>query len=140
VHVTTTSGGSTFEATITSVLGSTTSLETSALSATGGPSSGQSNLSTPTATASASTSIPSTSLSISAISSSSSSTAASQAQITDPSAVNTCAGDLDFQAWGAIAGAGCTVLVGGLLWLLWALLRGRVPALYSPRAYFVPPE
>lgn len=64
------------------------------------------------------------------------STGLSQAP-TDPSAISSCAGDWDWQAWGAIASLGFGLIVGGILWLLWLVLKRTLPALYSPRQWFV---
>lgn len=57
-----------------------------------------------------------------------------------PASLNACAGEADFQAWGAVAASLFAVLVGGLLWLSWAALRRRIPSIYSPRSYAVPGE
>lgn len=145
--VTLTQGGSTFESTVTFVLASSTSLPpiTSASTTTSGaPSasgvSGRTSTATPIASNSASMSSYNPSATSSTLPSPSRSSINPLAQATDTSAINTCAGDMDFQAWGAIAGAGMAVLLGGLLWLLWAILRGRIPSIYSPRTYHVPPE
>ena len=54
--------------------------------------------------------------------------------------VNTCAGDWDWQAWGAVANLGFGLIVGFLLWATWAILRGRMPGFYSPRTWSVPQE
>ncbi|WVO15731.1 hypothetical protein L204_103393 [Cryptococcus depauperatus] len=54
--------------------------------------------------------------------------------------INSCAGEWDWQDWGAISGLGLGVILGGILWILWALLRPRIPSVFSPRSYFVPPS
>lgn len=69
----------------------------------------------------------------------SSSTASATAQAAGI-ANNTCAGDLDWQGWGVIASLGIGLIVGGLIWLLWGILRGRLPGVYAARTWFVPPE
>ncbi|ORX33503.1 hypothetical protein BD324DRAFT_658318 [Kockovaella imperatae] len=53
---------------------------------------------------------------------------------------NSCAGDVDWQAWGAIASLSVAVIFGCLVWGLWAILRNRLPAMYSPRSWHVPSE
>lgn len=62
------------------------------------------------------------------------------AQAAGVASVNACAGDMDWQAWGAIGSMAIGLVVGGLIWLLWAILRGNMPGLYSARTWFVPPE
>lgn len=54
------------------------------------------------------------------------------------SSINSCAGDLDWQAWGAVSNVAFGVLVGVLLWATWAFLRGHMPGFYSSRTWFVP--
>lgn len=46
---------------------------------------------------------------------------------------NICAGQMDFQAWSAVASAFLAVLLGGIIWALWAVLKG-VKAVYAPVA------
>ncbi|WWC59119.1 uncharacterized protein I303_101667 [Kwoniella dejecticola CBS 10117] len=60
--------------------------------------------------------------------------------VTESSSINSCAGDWDWQAWGVVAGLGSGVIFGGLLWILWAVLRRKLPGIYSPRTWAVPPE
>jgi hypothetical protein len=136
VTITSTSGSSTFERTVTSVLGASTS--SGSQTSSGGPSGSPLISSTSTSTSLLSSLIASSSSF--SLSASASSAPPPLAEITDPTSINTCAGEMDFQAWGAVAGVGFTAIIGGLLWLLWAILRGRLPALYSPRTYFVPSE
>jgi hypothetical protein len=54
--------------------------------------------------------------------------------------INTCAGDWDWQAWGVTASLGIGLIIGSLIWLLWAILRGKFPAIFSARSWFVPQE
>jgi len=53
---------------------------------------------------------------------------------------NTCAGDWDWQAWGMTANLGFGVLVGVFLWISWAVLRTRIPAIYSGRTWYLPSQ
>lgn len=53
---------------------------------------------------------------------------------------NTCAGDWDWQAWGMTASLGLGLIIGIILWILWAALRGRLPAVYSGRTWYLPTE
>lgn len=79
-----------------------------------------------------------------AVASSSSSSVASTVSVAPASTsvsevfnTNTCAGSWDWQAWGAVSGLATGVVIGGLLWLLWGILRPRIPGFYSPRAFIV---
>jgi hypothetical protein len=72
--------------------------------------------------------------------SSTSSGAASASAVAVAAASNTCAGDWDWQAWGAVSGLGVGLIFGGALWLLWAILRQRIPSIYSPRTRLLPEE
>ncbi|ODO03038.1 hypothetical protein I350_05883 [Cryptococcus amylolentus CBS 6273] len=54
--------------------------------------------------------------------------------------LNTCAGEWDWQGWGAVAGLGSGVIVGGLLWLAWIFLRSRVPTIFSPKSWYSRPD
>ncbi|EIW71693.1 hypothetical protein TREMEDRAFT_60613 [Tremella mesenterica DSM 1558] len=94
----------------------------------------RSSSSTPTSSFSASLVSP-TSASIQSVSTSSVARVAQAA-----TSLNRCAGDWDWQAWGAISALIFGAVIGGLLWLLWGLLRLRLPALYSPRTWFVDPS
>jgi len=82
--------------------------------------------------------------SITAAVSSSTSSASSASPSAVPAALvastNSCAGDWDWQAWGVVANLGFAIIVGGIVWLVWALLRSRMPGLYAGRTWFVPPE
>ena len=44
---------------------------------------------------------------------------------------NICAGQMDYQAWSAVASGFLAVLLGGVIWVLWAVLKG-VKAVYAP--------
>jgi hypothetical protein len=57
-----------------------------------------------------------------------------------PSNTPTCAGDWDDQAKGVVAAAVWSTLVGLLVWILFALLRGRFAVLYEARRWFSPAE
>lgn len=46
---------------------------------------------------------------------------------------NICAGQMDNQAWSAVASAFLAVLLGGIIWALWAVLKGA-EAVYAPAA------
>lgn len=75
-------------------------------------------------------------------SSTSSSSSASPSAVPAALAASTssCAGDWDWQAWGMVANLGFAFIVGGIIWLVWALLRGRMPGLYAGRTWFLPLE
>lgn len=58
----------------------------------------------------------------------------------DPLAnMNSQAGQMDWQAFGASITAAITFGIGLLFFLLWAILRKRIPAIYSPTSWFRPP-
>ena len=82
----------------------------------------------------------SSSLSSSSPAESSPSTASILSQITDVASINTCAGGWDWQGWGTLASLGVGAIFGGILWISWLVMRGRVPGFFSPRSWFVPPE
>ncbi|WWC67601.1 uncharacterized protein I206_101511 [Kwoniella pini CBS 10737] len=70
----------------------------------------------------------------------SSTTTSPASAITDPSSINTCAGGWDWQGWGVVAGLGSGVILGTLLWILWAVLRKKLPGIYAPRTWAIPSE
>lgn len=78
-----------------------------------------------------------TSATTTAISASTSATIGVQANV---NAVNTCAGGWDWQGWGMVSNLFLGAVIGGILWFLWAVLRGRMPGFFSPRTWFVSPE
>ncbi|WWD00248.1 hypothetical protein V866_007157 [Kwoniella sp. B9012] len=60
--------------------------------------------------------------------------------ITDPSSVNTCAGDWDWQGWGVVASLGSGLIVGWIMWLIWLTLRRKLPGIYAPRTWAISQE
>ncbi|WWD08005.1 hypothetical protein V865_006115 [Kwoniella europaea PYCC6329] len=60
--------------------------------------------------------------------------------ITDPNSINTCAGDWDWQGWGLVAGLGSGLIVGGIMWLIWLLLKRKLPGIYAPRTWAISQE
>ncbi|WWC87156.1 uncharacterized protein L201_002042 [Kwoniella dendrophila CBS 6074] len=58
--------------------------------------------------------------------------------ITDPASINTCAGGWDWQDWGVVASLGSGIIVGGILWIIWGILRRKLPGIYAPRTWAVP--
>ncbi|KAK4684130.1 ATP-dependent RNA helicase DOB1, partial [Tremellales sp. Uapishka_1] len=58
----------------------------------------------------------------------------------DPSNVTTCAGGWDWMGWGVVGALGFGAIVGGVIWLAWAFLRGRMKGFYSARTWFVSPD
>ncbi|WRT65103.1 uncharacterized protein IL334_002045 [Kwoniella shivajii] len=60
--------------------------------------------------------------------------------IKDPSSINACAGEWDWQDWGVIAAIGSGFIVGLVLWTTWIILRNKIPGIYATRTWAVPPE
>ncbi|OCF59137.1 hypothetical protein L486_03638 [Kwoniella mangroviensis CBS 10435] len=60
--------------------------------------------------------------------------------ITDPSSINTCAGDWDWQGWAVVAGLGSGLIIGGIMWLIWLMLRSKLPGIYAPRTWAISQE
>ncbi|WVQ68925.1 uncharacterized protein L199_007134 [Kwoniella botswanensis] len=60
--------------------------------------------------------------------------------ITDPSSINTCAGDWDWQGWGVVAALGSGLIVGWIMWLIWLTLRRKLPGIYAPRRWAISQE
>lgn len=65
---------------------------------------------------------------------------ADRASLTDPLAnFNSRAGHIDWQAFGAAITAVITFGLGLLCFLAWAIVRKKIPAIYSPTSWFRPP-
>jgi hypothetical protein len=41
---------------------------------------------------------------------------------------------MDYQAWAAVASAFVAALFGGAIWLIWSMMRGKIPAIFAPAA------
>ncbi|TYJ58169.1 hypothetical protein B9479_000993 [Cryptococcus floricola] len=123
VRSTFTSGGEVETTTYRSVITSTLSVET------GSSDSSSMASSTPTAVATSASTVSTATI-----------PSATPSEQVAGTPLNTCAGEWDWQGWGAVAGLGSGVIVGGLLWLAWIFLRSRVPTIFSPKSWYSRPD